>query len=307
MAKTRTSSLKSNIYEFKYSGSFQAIDAVTVLHSQLSFISLLTEIKNQIVPDSKLDIKLQGLEKGSLEVHQVIELAMPAGLFLVDNYETIKKVFSIFGDLFKVKEFLGNKKADKVVEHDNSVSLTLKVDGNNNNIIISPEAWKMYVENPKINDALIRTGKTLNESQDVEEVSVRRVSQEKAIAKIERKSFGKIKEENPYSENNFQYEYEYRQTIGIKRANLLPEPGRVLKWDVLYRNQNITIKISDQDFVSEITRGLRFGNGDKLLVDIKKSMKLDKTFNMYVESGQYEAVKVHKIIPREEQSALEFT
>lgn len=297
---------QSNLYEFKYRGDFEALDAIAVLQTQLSFISILNEIKNQVAPHAKLSVKLQGLKKGSLEVHQLVELAIPAGLFVVSNYDTVKGIFQILGDLFALKSLLGGKKADVINYIDNSVHVTLNVNGNNNTVVASPEAWKLYQENPKINDGIIRTGKALDESTDVNEVEVKQLSTNDPIARIERPALTKIKEENAYSDTTFQYEIENNQIIGIKRANLLPEAGRVLKWDVLFRNQNISIKITDQDFIDQITKGLRFGNGDKLLVDIKKSMRLDKTYNMFVETGHYEAFKVYKLIPREEQSNIQF-
>ncbi len=292
----------SNIYEFKYEGSFHAIDAVTVLHTQLNFITILNEIKNYVAPETSLQIKLQGLKEGSLEIQQVIELAIPTGLFVVDNYGSIKKIFEIFSDVFKIKSFLGSKKASEVLETNNGV--IIKIEGNNNNIIVSPEGWQIFQDNGKINDAIIKAGKSLSENQDIEKISVRRTANKKPIAKIEKEHFEKIKEENGYSIGAFNYENESDQIIGIKKANLLPEPGRVLKWDVMYRGQTVSVKISDQDFVSEIVKGLRFGNGDKLLVDLRKTMRLDKTYNMFVETGHYEAVKVHKLIPREDQSTL---
>lgn len=296
-------SKNSKVYEFKYEGEFHAIDALTVLYTQLNFISIIDEIKKQTVPDAKLEIKLQGLEKGSLEVQQVIELVTPAGLFLVDNYSSIKKIFTIFSDLFKIKSFLGSKKATDAVKTNNGISIT--VEGNNNNIIISPEAWQLFQDNAKINSAINNTGKTLLDNLEVDQIVVRPISSKKPISRLIREDFPKIKQESAYATGSFTYESEFNQTLGIKKANLLPEPGRVLKWDVMYRGQNVSVKISDQNFVDEIIRGKRFGNGDKLLVDLKKTMRLDKTYNMYVETGHYEATTVHKLIQRDEQSSFE--
>lgn len=294
----------SNIYEFIYNGDFEAVDAVSVLQTQLTFIAIVNEIKNQISPNSKLDIKLQGLKKGSLEVHQLIELVTPTALFIKDNYEIIKEIFEIFGDIFKLKSFLGNKEADQITRTDNSVNIYINVKGKKNNVLVSPEAWKLYTENAKINDNVIRAGKTLDESLEIKEIKVKSLKAKRPLAKINKDDFKKIKEENPYSNTTFQYEFEYNQIIGIKKANLLPEAGRVLKWEVLYRNQTVSVKISDSEFIDKIVGGLRFGNGDKLLVDMKKSMRLDKTYNMFIETGQYEATKVYKVIPREEQTQL---
>ena len=297
---------QSNVYEYKYSGDFEAIDAVAVLQTQLTFISIVTEIKNQIAPDSRLDIKIQGLKKGSLEVHQIIELVTPLGLFVTDNYDTVKTIFKILGDLFKIKSLLGSKKADEVTTTDNSVTIMLNVEGNNNTIVVSPEAWKLYQDNQKINDGLIRTAKTLDERNEVKQIEVKQHNNVEPVAKINKSDFSKIKEENAYSISTFQYEYDPQQIIGIKKANLLPEAGRVLKWDVLYRGQTVSIKISDQSFIDQILNGLKFGNGDKLQVDIKKSMRLDKTYNMFIETGQYEATKVQKLISRDQQTNMEF-
>lgn len=297
--------INSNVYEFKYIGETQAIDAQAVLFSQLHLITLLTEIKNHVAPEAKLNIKLQGLKEGSLEVHQLVELAIPASIFVLEKYSTIKTMFDVMADLFKIKKFLGSKKADKIEETDGKVVIHIAINGDNNTLHVDNLSWNLYTENARINDSLCKTGKILDESEEVNQLDIRKISTKKKLASLNRDDFHKIKSENPYSDGTINYENEKNQIVGIRKPNILPEPGRVLKWDVIYRGNNVSLKISDQDFISEITRGKMFASGDKLLVDIKKTMRLDKNFNMFIETGAYEATVVHKVIPRSEQTRFD--
>ncbi len=76
---------KGHAYQFKYEGNFKSLDAVTVLHSQLSFITILKEIKDHQFPEIKMDIRIKGLEKGSLDIHHVLEVSGVMGMFVMEN------------------------------------------------------------------------------------------------------------------------------------------------------------------------------------------------------------------------------
>ncbi|POY36421.1 hypothetical protein C3K47_11795 [Solitalea longa] len=133
----------STIYHFKYEGDFHSVDALTILHTQLNFISILTEIKDQIYPEVKLNIKLQGLEKGSLDVQHVVEIATVSGMFVMENYSYISKIFEVFGDLVKLKSFLKGEKATETKEVGNDkIEIHIKGD----NITIHPDAFKMEID-----------------------------------------------------------------------------------------------------------------------------------------------------------------
>lgn len=296
----------SNIYEFKYEGDFQALDALPVLYSQIAFISLITEIKNNLDPSVEINVKLQGLKKGSLEVHQLIELAaLTTPGLIFSKYDLIKKIFEVFRDLIKIKEFLGNKKADKQVDNKNgTVNIYLTVNGGTNHINASQESFSLYTNNPQISQALNKTGEALNQSRDIEEVSVRNVSAKKPLLSIDKSSSEKLREENPYTERLFTYETVPDQILGIKKPNLIPEKDRALYWDVIHKGTNIKVKITDKDFILQVNNGLRVGKGDSIRADIKKTMRFSKEYNMEVETGKYEAYKVHTFIPRSDQSSM---
>lgn len=298
----------SNIYEFKYEGDFQAVDALPVLYSQIAFINLITEIKNNLDSSVEINIKLQGLKKGSLEVHQLIELATNAAPGLIfANYDLIKKIFSIFRDLVKIKEFLGSKKADKTAENKNgTVNIYLTVNGGTNHINASQEAFSLYTNNPNISNALLKTGEAINQSKDIEEITVRNISAKTPIVSIDKKTSEKLKEDNPYTDKLYTYDTVVDQVLGIKKPNLIPEKDKALYWDVIHKGSNIRVKITDRDFIAQVNNGLRVGKGDSIKVDIKKTMRFSKEYNMEVETGKYEVFKVHTFIPRNDQSAMDF-
>lgn len=298
---------RSNIYEFKYEGDFQAVDALPVLYSQIAFINLITEIKNSIDSTSELNIKIQGLKKGSLEIHQIIELvAASSPLIVFENYDIIKRIFIIFKDLVKIKEFLGNKKASQTKDLKNgTINIHFNINGGNNFINASQEAFNLYTSNPAINKALIKTGEAISQSADIDEITVRNISTKTPIVEIDKKISDKLKEENPYTERLYTYETVNNQVLAIKRPNLIPEKDKALIWEVIYRGSNIKVKISDKIFIREVDNGLRVGKGDSLRVDIKKTMRYSKEYQTDVETGKYEAFKVHKFIPRQSQTGLE--
>lgn len=93
--------MKNNqeIYEFKYEGSFDSLDTLAVLHTQINFISMVREIKDLTYPEINLDLKMNGLEKGSLDIHHYLEVGAAAGITFMDGHEYIKNIFTILGDM----------------------------------------------------------------------------------------------------------------------------------------------------------------------------------------------------------------
>ncbi|MGN7786806.1 hypothetical protein ACTJIJ_19895 [Niabella sp. 22666] len=293
---------KINAFEFKYEGQFNSLDALTVLHSQINFVTILKEIKDHKFPEINLSIDIKGVEKGSLDINHLIEVAAVTGMFVQDNYKYIKTIFTIFGDIIKLKKFLKSKKADEVKLVGDKVEIHLHGD----NMVIHEDAFKIYQKSPVITNALANTSKTLAQEEQIDYVQVSEKGKKSNLLKIDKEDFELLGEENPYMSSTTDEQVLKDQILFIKKPNLFPDKNKRLVWEMIHRGRDIKAVILDADFKKQINEGLRIAQGDRLRAVLKVYYKLDERFNAYIESGKYDVIKVEEVIERTSETKFDF-
>jgi hypothetical protein len=294
---------KVNAYEFKYEGDFKSLDALTVLHSQINFVTVLKEIKDHQFPEVKLDIKIKGVDKGSLDINHVIEVAAVTGMFVMEHYEYITTVFKMFGDLIKLKKFLKGEKAEsaKAVGNDK-----IEIHLNGDNVQVHPDAFKIYQNSPVITNAFNNTSKLLSDNKDIDYIEVTEKRNHKKVLKIEKSEFEALGEDNPYLLKRTDEQTYKSQILFIKEPNLFPDKKKKWFWKLLHQGRDIRAVITDDAFMQKINNGFKVGQGDRLQADLKIFYKFDERFNTYLESQKYEVSNITKVIERTDDTKFDF-
>lgn len=291
-----------HVYEFKYEGKFTGLDALTVLHSQINFVSAIKEIKDHKFPEIQLDFKINGLEKGSLDINHVIEVAAVSGMFVMENVEYIENVFKIFGDIIKLKKFLKEKKADEVKSLRGD---TIEIHLNGDNIQIASDAFKIYQNSQIISGTLTNTGRLLNGDKEIEFVQISEKKTKKKLIKIEKEDFSNLGSENPYLSTKTDEQFILKQILFIKKPNLFPERNKKWIWEFIHQGRDIKAPVIDENFKGKINNGLKLGQGDRLKADLKVFYKFDERFNTYVETQKYEVHNISEVIERTDTTSLD--
>ncbi len=294
---------KTNAYEFKYEGDFKSLDALTVLHSQINFVTALKEIKDYRFPEIQLDIKIKGVEKGSLDINHIIEVAAVSGMFVMEHHQYIETVFKIFGDIVKLKKFL---KGEKAIETKSVGNDKIEIHLNGDNIQIHPDAFKIYQNSPVISNAFNNTSKLLSGNNDIDYIEVTDKRKNKKLLKIDKSEFEMLGQENPYLYKKVDEQTKTGQVLFIKKPNLFPEKKKKWVWELIHTGRDIKAVISDDAFLRKINEGLKLGQGDRLKADLKIFYKYDERFNTFLESGKYEVSNIVDIIGRTNDTKLDF-
>jgi hypothetical protein len=294
---------KTNSFEFKYEGDFQSLDALTVLHSQINFVQVLKEIKDHQFPEVKLDVKIKGVEPGSLDINHIIEVGAITGMFVMENYKYVTTIFKLFGDIIKLKKFLRGEKAEstKSISQDK-----IEVHLHGDNIQVHPDAFKIYQKSPVITGALNNTSKLLSAEDKVDFVEVTDKSSKKKVIKIEKKDFESLAEDNPYLLHRTDEQTYLGQILFIKKPNLFPDKKRKWIWELIHQGRDIKASIVDPAFMQKINDGFKVGQGDRLRADLKIFYRFDERFNTYMESQRYEVSGITDIIERTSESKFDF-
>lgn len=291
-------------YEFKYNGD-NFIDLNTLLTSQFHFLAAVNEIQKELYPEVDLKLKVGGFSEGSFVVDLLIESSWIDSLLNKENVEFLSEIVAAFGTLVTIHKYLKGRKADKVEEKGDNITIT--INGDNNSVTVNKDVFKVYKQNTTINKSIQQNFELLENDPEIEGVEIKEQGKTaEKILDIEKEDFKDLSSTNAYLSKETLDETHLRQNLFIKEPNLTPQKGRAWRWKFIHKGRDIKAKITDNSLAKQINEGLKVGQGDRLIADLKIQFKFSKTYNTFIESGTYEVVKVHGIMGRDEQVAMKF-
>ena len=286
-------------YEFKYDGDSHEIDINTLLASQFHWAALIHEVHTALYPDTKIDIKIKALERGSFDVIQVVEVSALAGMFALEHMHHVPDIFSTIADILSIKLFLKDRKAEEVTT--DGINITIICNGGT--LDVSAGAFNIYKDNDVVTGALEEMSKALDKSDDIDAIEINEIEdgEKENIAKVDRDQFEDLGSSNPYLDKETDEEVE-EVVVAIYKLEL--NPGKKSKWSFIYKNRKINqVAILDSTFLESVPKQ-RFGAGDRLRVRMLKKLKKDPVTGMFLEH-KFEILEVLGIIWRDEDGKLD--
>lgn len=290
-------------FEFKYKGE-NFIDLNTLITSQFHFLAAVNEIQMELHPDVELKLRVGAFSEGSFVVDLLMETSWKDHLFNRDNAFLLVEIVGGFASIVTIHKYLKGRKADRIQEKGDDVEITVNGDGNS--VTVDKRVFNIYKNNVTINKSIQQNFELLNDDSEIGGVEImsREDDSKKPILKVTRDHFKELANANPYLTRDTMDEVHKNQNLFIKKANLMPEKDRVWKWEFLHKGRDISANVTDRTLAVKINDGLRVGQGDRLVADLKIKYKFSEQFATFIESGSYEVIKVHELIPRNDQSAL---
>ncbi|WP_441001130.1 hypothetical protein [Fodinibius sp. SL11] len=278
-------------YLFRYTGDQSTIDLNTLLVTQFHYLGVLNEISRKVLPNNEIKITVNAFHKKSFGIEQVIELVAVGSIAFKPEINNLELFFELLQDYLKIKDLLGAEKAENVNKAENK----LEIKGNNNTIYVAPEAFQIYQENSVVDEALRKSGEALDSDEEIDGIEVTKIDQkDKPLIQLDRDSFKQLSKSNGYlKEKNEKTELEKDQVLYVKKFDT--DPTKRTPFTFIYRERKIKrVKIVDEDFLEKVSSGLRFGNGDALLVDLEITKEKDKAADVFVEKG-YKIIEVKDV------------
>ena len=289
-------------FEFKYEGD-NYIDINTLLTSQFHFLATITEIQKTLHPTAKVSIKIGAFREGSFIVDMLMESSFIKDFFSNGGGKITLDVLAGFASLISIHQYLKGRKAETVEDKGNG-NVEIKVDGDKNSIIVNQKVFHIYKSNQTASNSIEKNFELLDADPGITGIVINRTDkgQKENILNVPKQEFKDIAKPNSYLSKEITDETHLSQVLFIKKPNLYPENNKVWNWELMHKGRDIVAKITDVDFRIKINEGLKVGQGDRLIADLKIFYKWNESYMTYVESGKYEIVKVHTIKGREEQS-----
>jgi hypothetical protein len=289
-------------FEFSYQGE-NSIDINTLLASQFHFVASLSEIQKELYPDVDIKIKIAAFKEGSFVVQMFMETTFLQQMFTKDSLTVTNLILGSFASYIVIHKFLKGKKPQSVKEVGEHYEIY--TEGNNSPVIIDKRVYNIYKHNTTLSQSVQKNFEVLGNDPAIEGIDIKKQGSDIPIIDIPYTDFEQLSKPNPYLDKEQNEDVFKSETVFIKKPNLFPEPKKAWVWSLLHKGRDIQAKIIDPEFEKLINDGLKVGQGDRLIVDLKIYYKWNEKFNTFIECNKFDIIKVHRLVPREPQSKME--
>jgi hypothetical protein len=290
-------------FKLKFDGELNEVDASTLGHSLLNVTTLIQEVNQEVGAGQKIEIKVKANQPGSFLVHIALDVGQAAPLMdylTPDNIKiasaAVAGIITVVTGLFGLRKKLKGEPPKEVIQRGDDVQITA---GDGATVIVDKRTYNTYFNNPKVNETLSKTFKTLESDPHITGFEITDTN-EVPMFEAKREEFRPMALTSSVPQ---------AQTKAIRQPASLyivkPSFERNLKWDVVYAGNRIAAAMSDEGFLARIDKGEMFAKGDVLEVELQIDQALDPNINTYINKG-YQIIKVNTHVPRTEQSNLDF-
>ncbi len=290
-----------NEFKLKFDGELNEVDASTLGYSLLNITTLIQEVNQELATGQKIEIKVKAHQPGSFLVVIGLDPAQSTALLDFVTPDTIQiaaaagaGIIGVVTALFGLRKKLKGEPPKEVIQKGDEIEIKA---GDGNTIIVDKRTYNTYFNNPKVNEALSKTFKALEndpyitgfEITDYQEVPMFEVRRDEFHAMALTSSVPQAQTKS------------IKQKVGLYIVK--PSFERNLKWDVVFAGNRIPVSMEDEGFLNRIDRGERFGKGDVLEVELQIDQVLDPNINTYINKA-YRIISVLEHSPKPEQSNL---
>jgi hypothetical protein len=291
--------IHSNNFKIKFDGQSHQVDAQVLISSLIHTTTVIQELNRYLDSGKKIEIKVKALEKGSFLIHlELLETTFESlkTIFTKENIIVASSLITGLVALIQLKKHLKGK-PPKEVKSENSI--TIIINGEDDQISIDSNIYQIYENNTVVNDALSQNFDTIDQDPAI---SAFEITDEKELpyVRVERSDFKDLSQKTEIIDENKKIIIENTR-LNIVRLSF--EEG--LKWDFYYRGNKISAKIADPNFQKLIDNGESFAKGDVLEVELQINQIFESSVNTYVNKS-YHVNRIIQHYNRDEQQQIKF-
>jgi len=291
-------------YTFKYEADSNSIDLNTLLVSQVHFMAILNELKNEVAPGSDLSIKIRPLEKGSVPFDFILNVSWIENMLQLHNtsVQVVELGSAIVGGLvalIQLKIWLKGEPAKQtIINNDNTITI---INSDGSQMVIAQNIYNIYVTNIVVDKAISKAFDAIDKDEEVSGVEVLNEKKQPLVT-IPRAQFAGLVMANPSFDKKKKTELMSNATLVV--STVVFDQQR--KWQFYLENgRKITAGINDENFIDKINNGESFSKGDVLIANLEIEKVYDKSLDMFVEQS-FTLTKVIRHNTRPPQSRIDF-
>lgn len=281
---------------FRYEGELEYIDINTLITSQYHLTNVINEIKNDICPENKLEIKIKPLEKASwpIELKLLIE---DQNLFSSQNIDYVSNIINILVGIIALRVFLGGKKPDKIEKLEDKAIIYF----DNRQFETTTNVFDIHSKNITIDSSFNKAFDAIENDDDIDSIKI--TTKEKTdLIDVPRNDFSAVKAENEILSEKTEHKIIKNAPLRIFKVVF----GEGFKWQFYYEGNKISVNIEDESFIKRVSGGAEyFCAGDIIIADLRINMIFDSRVDSYINKS-FTIIKVHQHIGRDIQSKIDF-
>lgn len=305
MADIDLSAFAGDEFVFHFGGRPSEVDAYTFANSLIAFSEAIRAINNQLIPDSRIEITIEGVGEGSFRAKLKTTTTFLASLLRSSaTKEALRSFILPLFVAFVYERYLSDGAAKIVINDDSYI-----VEHGRDRIILPRSVYehKKALPDPSIVDKHIAKGfEVLQEDQSVSDFGITKQLDDKTpIAAIPRDDFAILSRHGGAivleEEDTRHRIVEQREKLVVLRA-ILVRSAR--KWQFVWNGIPISAAIMDNKFYDALARHeYEFGQGDILDVMLRIYQQRNDDAGIYVNTG-YEVVEVFGRTPGPRQETF---
>ena len=292
-------------FTFKYEGNLEYIDFDTLLSSQFHFTEAIKQIKEVLVPDAQIKIKVKALPPGSFPVEIMLDLGVDPGKLALYGLAAIGGIGGFAASINSIIELYKNLKGNRPesITINNNVTV---IQMNSSTYELDTRLYEALRSNENLRDHISKTFEKIDNDDEVTGIKIMNEAGDSvtAVDKKDFVNFSKSSVDVITDKLEDKIQKRLRKNARVRLLKVVFERG--YKWQVIFEGYKINASISDERFILDVESGkLRFANGDSMLCDLRIDQKFNRVASAWM-NDTFNIVKVHEVIPRHEQSSLDF-
>lgn len=293
MADIDLTEFSGDEFVFHFGGRPSEVDAYTFANSLIAFSEAIREINRQLNPDSRLEITIEGIGKGSFRTKlRTTTTFLSSLLQSVASKELARSILLPLFVAFVYGKYLSDD--TKIIINDDSYI----VQHGRDRIILPKEVYdrkRGIHDQTVINNHIARGFEVLNEDPSVSDFGItKRLDDKRPLASIPRDDFGILSRAGGVvtSEVDSRDRYEDKPEHLIVLRAILARGTR--KWQFVWNGIKISAPILDDSFYDALAQHeYEFGQGDILDAMLRIYQRRDDDTGVYINTGVYEVIRVY--------------
>lgn len=281
-------------FKVKFEGG-NSIDAELFARTINNTVELVKASSQAINPNAFLRLEIKATKEGSFETIIDAVVKYSADLLTKDNARLATEIVGGYLALLQIKSHLKGKKPKAIEQTPQGTIITNQ---DNEQITATTNIVNCYLNDSKIDNTIVQVFTDLKTSGR-DGIVIEHNNQKQSFVKTDYDNMSVPTVDSQSSVFKENIEIMQNCDLTIKRPDLIGKS----KWEVIFAGRQISVKIDDEIFITNIRKGeIKISGGFKLSCDLSIQTEIDSEYNIV--NVNYTAIKVHGIKDQEEQLSL---
>jgi len=260
---------------------------------------MFERVNSEVGANNEISIRINALEQGSFVVDlAIVALSQSGQLFNKDAASLASDLVGIVGGLYGLHQVHTESDEVKTTNVDNGM---VRIEGDNNHTVVHQTTNNFYQNDRSVRESMASQFASLEEDSSVEGLDF--LDETEQIFSADKDEFPKMAQAESLEDETKETT---KDNVEVVINRLLLDGSQNRRWEFYYQGNKISANITDEDFLEGVVaNNMRFGNGDRLTVDLQVTQVYDDGLGIFV-NDSHTITEVHDHQQRPTTNELDF-